>query len=614
MHDQAPAESALDERAAPAEIARLNKIINALMDRAERGANLEGSQFSLFQTTVMLEDQVRSRTTELESALRVLDDERKMLRALIDNVPDFMYVKDTESRFVVANHHLAQVVGVESPDELLGKTDFDLFPRQVAGMFYEDDQNVVRSERPLYNREEKGVDRAGNEIHILTTKVPIRDSKGHVLGIAGVGRDISDRKKMEDALREAERKFRGIFDEAIVGIFQSAPAGRFLSVNRAMARIFGYDSPEEMIAMVSDISRLYVEPKRYNEFVLVMDRLGSMLSLECEVLRKDGRKIWIAASGRAVRQTGGPVRNGVVLRYEGMVEDITERKLLRSQLLQAQKLESVGQLAAGIAHEINTPTQYIGDNVRFLKDSFQELKNLLAHYERLLTSAQANALSRETTQEVAAAVQRADVGFLLEEIPKAIEQTLDGITRVSAIVGAMKEFSHPGSKERVPLDLNRAIENTVTVARNEWKYVADLETDFDPSLPPVSCLPGEFNQVMLNLIVNAAHAVADVVGKGGSAKGTIKVATRNCRDWVEIRVEDTGSGIPEKVRARVFDPFFTTKEIGKGTGQGLAIAHSVIVEKHGGTIHFETKEGHGTTFIVRLPYNGKALAAKGMSV
>jgi PAS domain S-box-containing protein len=293
--------------------------------------------------------------------------------------------------------------------------------------------------------------------------------------------------------------------------------------------------------------------------------------------------------------------------------DITERLMLEGQLRQAQKLESIGQLAAGIAHEINTPTQYIGDNVRFLKDAFQDLRSLMANYDRLLAAAKGNALSGETVQEVSAAVEHADVGYLLEEIPKAIEQTLEGVARVAKLVGAMKEFSHPGTKDKTPVDLNRAIESTITVARNEWKYVADVETDYDSSLPMISCLPGEFNQVILILIVNAAHAIADVVGKGGSERGKIKVQTRNCQEWGEIRIQDTGSGIPEKVRARIFDPFFTTKEIGKGTGQGLAIARSVIVDKHGGTIHFETEEGKGTTFIIRLPRDGKALADKAAS-
>ena len=165
----------------------------------------------------------------------------------------------------------------------------------------------------------------------------------------------------------------------------------------------------------------------------------------------------------------------------------------------------------------------------------------------------------------------------------------------------MKDFSHPGSEDKTPLDLNRAIESTITVARNEWKYIADLETDFDPALPPVPCLPGEFNQAVLNLIVNAAHAIAAKFGDGAGGKGLITVKTRRDGDWADLRICDSGTGIPEAARGRIFEPFFTTKEVGKGTGQGLAIARSVVVDKHGGTIAFETESGKGTTFIVRLP-------------
>jgi signal transduction histidine kinase len=271
----------------------------------------------------------------------------------------------------------------------------------------------------------------------------------------------------------------------------------------------------------------------------------------------------------------------------------------------------VGQLAAGIAHEINTPIQYIGDNIRFLKDAFSDLSGILSSYEGLLLAARKSNLPPETIQQVVKAAEASDAGYLLEEIPKAIEQTLEGVTRVSTLVSAMKEFSHPGTKEKVLLDLNHAIDCTITVARNEWKYVADLETDFDPSLPLIPCLPGEFNQVILNLIVNAAHAIADVIQDGGIDKGKITLQTRNCQQWAEIRVTDTGTGIPEKVQGRIFDPFFTTKEIGKGTGQGLAIARSVVVDKHGGTIHFDTGEGKGTTFIIRIPYGIESPAQKG---
>jgi PAS domain S-box-containing protein len=532
----------------------------------------------------------------------ILESERKMLRILIDNIPDFMYVKDVESRFVVANRLLASWMGVDSPEDLIGKNDFDLFPRELADGFYEDEQQVMRSGQPLFNREEITIDSKGNEMSILTTKVPLHNDKGEVTGIAGVGRNISERKKSEDALREAERRYRGLFDEAIVGIFQVSQMGIFLSVNPALATICGYSSPQEMLSSVTS-QQLFVDLKRREEYEATVTRLGSLRNFECEIFRKDGSKVWVSTSARAI------FKDGALVRLEGMTEDVTERKLLRDQLFQAQKLESVGQLAAGIAHEINTPTQYIGDNVRFLKDSFQDVISLLGSYEKLLVAATANTLTSETVLEVTAAVERADTAYLVQEIPRAIDQTLEGITRVSTLVSAMKEFSHPGTKEKIPLDLNHSIESTITVARNEWKYVANLETDFDPLLPLVSCLPGEFNQVILNLIVNAAHAIADVVANGGPDKGIIKVMTRNCPACVEIRIQDTGGGIPENVQARVFDPFFTTKEIGKGTGQGLAIARSVVVDKHGGSIDFETEAGTGTTFVIRLPHDVKTSAS-----
>jgi signal transduction histidine kinase len=171
----------------------------------------------------------------------------------------------------------------------------------------------------------------------------------------------------------------------------------------------------------------------------------------------------------------------------------------------------------------------------------------------------------------------------------------------------MKEFAHPDRKEMAQVDINQAISSTLVIATNEYKYVADLETDF-ASLPPVNCFAGEINQVVLNLIVNAAHAIGDVV-KGTADKGKIRVATRVLDDQIEISVGDTGKGIPVEVRSRIFDPFFTTKEVGRGTGQGLSIARAVVVEKHGGTLHFETEAGRGTTFFIRLPINGLAAAS-----
>ncbi len=281
--------------------------------------------------------------------------------------------------------------------------------------------------------------------------------------------------------------------------------------------------------------------------------------------------------------------------------EIAERQRVELELAHAQKLESIGRLAAGIAHEINTPTQYVGDNIRFLREVFGDVDILLDTLLGLVAAAKDNTIPPELIAKAEEVIADVEVDYIKEETPRAIAQSLEGVERVAHVVRTMKEFSHPGTAEKQSVDLNRAIESTLTVSRSEWKYVADLVTDFDPLLPQVSCFAGDLNQVILNLVVNAAQAIAKRIDEGALERGTIRVSTRQDGDWVEVGIGDNGSGIPDGIRDRVFEHFFTTKEVGKGTGQGLAIAHAIVVQKHHGTIHFESKEGAGTTFIVRLP-------------
>ena len=281
--------------------------------------------------------------------------------------------------------------------------------------------------------------------------------------------------------------------------------------------------------------------------------------------------------------------------------DITDHKKLEAQLQQSHKMEAIGQLAAGIAHEINTPTQFVGDNTRFLQDAFDDLMQIVKIYQELIDAAKSKSLTTALIQNAEKRIEEIEIQYLEEEIPVAIQQTLKGVDRIAKIVQAMKIFSHPGRTEKEPIDINDEIEKTITITRNAWKYVAELITDLDPALASVPCFRAEFNQVILNLIVNAAHAIAEANKDDRSQKGTIRISTRREDDWAKIRISDTGGGIPEKIRHKIFDLFFTTKEPGKGTGQGLAISHSVIVDKHNGTIALETKEGKGTTFIIGLP-------------
>jgi len=403
-------------------------------------------------------------------------------------------------------------------------------------------------------------------------------------------------------LRRSEERFKKLCNFSPFGIFETDPSGRCSYTNPRWNEISGR-SREENIGL--GWSQAIHPAEREATFAAwkTAAESGSEWSSEIRLLTPSGEVRWGQMVTAPIFSAGGSL-----LGYVGTVEDITGRKSIESernaievQLRHAQKLEAIGQLAAGIAHEINTPIQYIGDNTRFIRDAVGDLTKLLANHEQLFLACRQLTVNTELLAQVESARQAADLDYIVAEIPKALQQSLEGVERVATIVRAMKEFSHPGTGQKSAVDLNHSVESTITVARNEWKYVAEVVTHFDPKLPPVPCLAGEFNQVILNLIINATHAIADVIGDGSKGKGTITITTRQDKDWVEIRIQDTGSGIPEKIRNRIFEPFFTTKGVGRGTGQGLAISRSVIVDKHGGTISFETEAGKGTTFIIRLP-------------
>jgi len=292
-------------------------------------------------------------------------------------------------------------------------------------------------------------------------------------------------------------------------------------------------------------------------------------------------------------------------RFLIVAEDVTnqvksrlEKERLESDLLQAQKLEAVGQLAGGIAHEINTPSQYIGDNLQFLSESQGDVLKVVERLLVFLEKCKDQEALAPDVSEIQELIDECDLAYLLDEIPNATNQSISGIAEVSRIVLAMKDFSHPGTKEMSSCDINRALSTTLTVSRGEWKSVAELREDLDPELPGIDCFLGELNQVFLNLVVNAAHAIQE---KGGSEPGKITVSTSHDEDNIMVRIGDNGNGIPDHISDQIFNPFFTTKEVGKGTGQGLAIARDIIVNKHGGDLSFESAEGVGTTFIISLP-------------
>jgi signal transduction histidine kinase len=317
---------------------------------------------------------------------------------------------------------------------------------------------------------------------------------------------------------------------------------------------------------------------------------------EVEAVRKNGRHfpIYLALS-EILLPSGGR-------HFVGIIRDESKKKDMESELLRAHKLEAVGHLAAGIAHEINTPIQFVSDNLTFLNNAFENLLGLLSLYEKLAACVARNQDTTKMMTEIRAKVEAADLEYLLEEIPNAAGQSLEGIHRISVIVRAMKEFSHPGSASKEWVDINHAISTTITIASNEWKYVAQLKTYLDPSLPSVMVCLTEINQTVLNMIVNAAHTIAERrESEKLSELGEITISTRQLINQVEIKIGDTGQGMPADLVDKIFTPFFTTKAVGKGTGQGLAIAYKAIVESHHGDIKVDSEIGKGTIFTILLP-------------
>jgi PAS domain S-box-containing protein len=458
---------------------------------------------------------------------------------------------------------------------------------------------------------------------LRTLNVPVFD-EDHIVAVIGVANKEADyteedvtqlrllmdgvwrivkRKEAEEALRKSEERFKLAIMGSGAGLFDWDIASDKFFVSPQFKEIYDMEDLTENDSLGHYLH--YIHAEDYAAFMACLNNhieRRTPFNVQYRSCFENGECRWFQASGQALWDS-----RGTAYRMAGSIIDITEqkraeesKKIFELKIQNTQMLESIGQLAAGIAHEINTPMQYVGDNTRFLRDSFSELMDVIELWEKRYSSCTIGAASA-CAEELEAMMRKADFPYLKEEIPRAIDQTLEGIDRVRKIVLAMKDFSHPDTGEKALVDINRCIETTITVARNEWKYVAELETDLEPDLPLLPCVTGSINQVLLNLVVNAAQAIAEKVGPNPAEKGLIKICTKKSEEWIEVKVGDSGMGIPEAIRNRIFDPFFTTKPVGKGTGQGLALAYNIIVRQHGGTIDYESRESIGTTFVIRMP-------------
>lgn len=530
-----------------------------------------------------------------------LADDSYLLSALLEHSTDRIYFKDSDGRFVRINRRKAQLLGLSDPSEAIGKTDRDFLADGHAAERRQDELYVMRSGQPLIGKEEREQGRDGNVTWTSTSKMPLFNSAGKCIGTFGISHDISRLMEAERARSNAHRDSEPFINSVPFILIGLDIGGRVQRWNPAAAQVFGIANAAAVGKSFGSCGIKWLGDCDIDSEIRSLTGQATPARWDLR-FEKAGEERLLGITLRWITRLDGD-RSELLI----VGADVTERKraddeklALEAHLRQAQKLEAIGQLAAGIAHEINTPIQYVGDNTTFFRDSWGSVANMLTAARQLREELKSGTVSQETIDDFDRCSKTADVDYLAQEVPQAIDQTLEGVQCVAKIVSAMKEFSHPGSLEKRAVDLNRAIETIITISRNEWKYVAEMETNLDPELPLVPCLAGEINQVLLNLVVNASHAIADVPREDGRL-GTITLSTRSDGDKVEISVADTGTGIPDHVRDKVFDPFFTTKEVGKGTGQGLMLAHSVVVKKHGGRIWFDSELGKGTTFFIRLP-------------
>jgi PAS domain S-box-containing protein len=530
--------------------------------------------------------------TAQHKTLRKVEEQKEFLDVLMDIIPLPLFYKLRKGSYLGCNRAFERFFGISkdrllaaSPGEL--KTTFHIDP-----LLGEDENTILHNEHIL---EGTLRDAQGNNRNVILNFDTFDYRQEKDIGILGIISDVTIRKQYEKELFLAQQELKQIIESL----------SAFLIVLQRDKRIKYFNGTAEKIFNIR-----HVEVENQSLFSLSLTHDCPEIRAGLDKCAREKRSIHLPDI-RYTTQNGTEGYLGITINpaldidnaFDGFIligADITAKKVMESQLTQAQKLESIGQLAAGIAHEINTPTQYVGNNVDFLDDAFKDIIEALTYIQEQTASDQ-----KDDTGSIFSNIQqmldKIDLEYLLEEIPLALSQSQEGIQRISEIVKSMKQFAHPGGDDKTPLDINQALVDTILVTKNEWKYHAEMETDLDPELPLVSCYQGEIKQVFLNIIVNAAQAIAESKEKGSEIIGKIGIHTTSRDDLVEIRISDNGPGMSEDTKQRIFDPFFTTKEVGKGTGQGLNLAYRTIVNKHHGTIEVESEMGQGAVFIIRLP-------------
>lgn len=581
--------------------------------------------------TMSGEENLRQRTEELTrevarqaSILAELEQDRLLLQVLMDTIPDSVYFKDLQSRFVRVNRSTLAKFGVQTPEELVGRTDFDFFSAEHAGEAYADERRILETGRAIIGKEEKETWPDGTVSWVSTTKVPVRNSDGTLVGTFGLTRDITIRKRAQIALEASERRYRELVENANDIIYTHDLEGRILSINKAAELVSGYTRDEAKNFNVGDL----VAPGHLKHAMEMIRRKVQGIpttTYEIDMVGKDGRLIPLEVSTQVLFEEGRAIA------IQGIGRDITDRKranealrqqahllaeqtvaledrnrelskALRdlqdaeAQLIHSEKIAAIGQLVAGLAHEINNPAAFVLTNLTTVAQDIEDLLSYLKSCESII--APAENVEESLKQQISQARESHGVDEALREIPALLESCRSGMHRIRDLVTSLRSYSRIDVRGTLDMaSLLEGIEATLVLVRPMIPKGVVVEIDCKEN-PVVECNLGQVNQVIMNLLVNAVHAVG--------AHGRIVVTIERKEDGVQVRVADDGPGIPPAIRKKVFDPFFTTKDVGQGTGLGLSICQR-IVDSHRGRIELETEEGKGTEFRVWLP--GRQVAA-----
>ena len=524
---------------------------------------------------------------QLQRIRRELTQRNQLFEVITENAADMIAVIDCAGNRLYNSPAYQKVLGYSSEELKVTSPVEQIHPedRQRVLEASEKARLTGRGERLEYRIRHK--DGTWRILESVTTAIP--NEEGQIERLVIVDRDITERERAEETKNRSDQLFRSIAENSADLIAVVDKTGHRIYNNPAYERLLGYTQEE----LKHTISFQQIHP---DDRPLVTRAAQQALKtgvgqiVEYRMQRKDGTYVTLESHGSFIRDSRGEIEASVI-----SARDISDRRMA----MQNEKLSAIGQLAAGIAHEINTPVQYVSDNIAFLSDIWNQLDAAMAF---CLTPAHASITSDSRPSGAVTSVgPPEDWDWLRQEVPKAISQSLEGIRRMSKILGAMRRFSHTGGGEREQVDLNEALDATLTIAQNQIKHIADVQTDYQPNLPRLECYADEMNQVFLNLIVNATHAIREASKKQARERGKLTIRTRQIDNDVQIEIQDNGTGIPLPVCARVFDPFFTTKQAGEGTGQGLTICHNIVVQKHHGNIWFDTELDRGTTFFIRIP-------------